>query len=75
MDYGSRLLLRGILQARILEWVPFPLEGIFLTQGWNLGVLHCTQILYRLRHQGSPVQLLRCLESSADFGVSRDSST
>ena len=27
------------------------LQGIFLTQGWNPGLLHCRQILYRLSHQ------------------------
>ena len=30
------------------------LQGIFLTQGWNPGLLHYRQILYCLRHQGSP---------------------
>ena len=30
------------------------LPGIFLTQRSNLGLLHCRQILYQLRHQGSP---------------------
>ena len=30
------------------------LQGIFLTQGLNLGLLHCRQILYCLSHQGSP---------------------
>ena len=30
----------------------FLLEGIFLTQGSNLGLLHCRQILYPLSHQG-----------------------
>ena len=30
------------------------LQGIFLTQGLNLGLLHCRQILYSLSHQGSP---------------------
>ena len=29
------------------------LQGIFLTQRSNLGVLHCRQILYHLRHQRS----------------------
>ena len=29
------------------------LQGIFLTQGWNQGLLHCRQILYCLSHQGS----------------------
>ena len=28
------------------------LQGIFLIQGWNLGFLHCRQILYHLRHRG-----------------------
>ena len=50
--------VRGILQARILEWKKnigvgrrFLRQGIFLTQGSNPGLLHCTQILYRLSHQ------------------------
>ena len=30
------------------------LQGIFATQGSNLGLLHHRQILYHLRHQGSP---------------------
>ena len=30
------------------------LQEIFLTQGSNLGLLHCRQILYHLSHQGSP---------------------
>ena len=29
----------------------FLLQGIFLTQGSNLGLLHCRQILYHLSHQ------------------------
>ena len=29
------------------------LQGIFPTQGLNLGVLNCRQILYHLSHQGS----------------------
>ena len=33
------------------------LQGIFLTQGWTLGLLHCRQILYQLSHQGSPIIL------------------
>ena len=31
------------------------LPGIFWTQRSNLGVLHCTRILYHLSHQGSPL--------------------
>ena len=34
------------------------LQGIFLTQGLNLGLLHCRQILYHLGHRFSSVQLL-----------------
>ena len=30
------------------------LQGIFLTQGSNPGLLHCRQILCHLSHQGSP---------------------
>ena len=30
------------------------LQGIFQTQGLNLGLLHCRQILNYLSHQGSP---------------------
>ena len=30
------------------------LQGIFLTQELNLGLLHCRQIHYHLRHQGGP---------------------
>ena len=29
------------------------LQGIFMTQGLNLGLLHCRQILYHLTYQGS----------------------
>ena len=31
----------------------FLLQGIFLTQELNPGLLHCRQILYCLSHQGS----------------------
>ena len=31
----------------------FLLQGIFLTQGLNLGLSHCRQTLYPLSHQGS----------------------
>ena len=33
----------------------FLLQGIFPTQGPNLGLLHCRQILYCLSQQGSPI--------------------
>jgi len=31
------------------------LQGIFPTQGINLGLLHCRQILYHLSHWGFPL--------------------
>ena len=34
--------------------LPFPSPGVFPTQGSNLGLPHCRQILYHLSHQGSP---------------------
>ena len=37
---------------------PSLLQGIFPTQGWNPGLLHCRWILYQLSHKGS----LRILE-------------
>ena len=38
--------VRGIIQARILEWVATSfLQGIFSTQGWNPHFLHCRRIL------------------------------
>ena len=44
--------VHGILQARILEWVAVPLlQRIFPTQGSNLSLLQCRQILYHLSHQ------------------------
>ena len=47
--------VHGILQEIILEWVGCHslLQGIFPTQGWNLGLPHCRQILHHLSHQGS----------------------
>ena len=32
----------------------FLLQGIFPTQGSNLGLLQCRQILYQLSYKGSP---------------------
>ena len=46
--------VHGIFQARILDWVAFLLQGIVLTQGRNLSILHFRQVLYHLNQQGSP---------------------
>ena len=56
MDYslpGSSV--RGILQARILEWVGCHalLQGIFPIQELNPGLPNCCQILYQLNYQGN----------------------
>ena len=40
---------RGILQARILQWVAIP----FSKGSYPLSLLHCGQIIYSLSHQGS----------------------
>ena len=49
--------VHGILQARILEWVAiaFFLQGIFPTQGLNLGLPRCRQMLYHLSQKQSSV--------------------
>ena len=57
MDYSwPGFSVLGLFQARILELGSHSLlEGIFLTQGSNPGLLHCRQIVYCLNQQGSPV--------------------
>ena len=45
--------VRGIFQARMLEWVAIPFSrGSSWPQGSNLGLLLCRQALYHLSHQG-----------------------
>ena len=65
MDYnlpGSSV--HGNLQTRLLELVTIPFSrGSSLTQGSNLGLLHCTKILYYLIHQGSQFVLHCSYES------------
>ena len=51
--------VHGIFQATVLEWIAISFSrGIFPTQGFNPGLLHCRQTLYRLSHQGSPITRL-----------------
>ena len=46
--------VRGILQARILQWVAMPSSrGSFPTEGSNRGLPLCRRILYGLCRQGS----------------------
>ena len=50
--------VRGIFQARVLEWVAISFSrGSSLTQGLNLGLPHRRQMLYHLHHQGSCLDL------------------
>ena len=54
--------IKGIFQARVLEWVAISLlQGIFPTQGSNPGLPHCRRTLYPLSHQGSPQTLYTCM--------------
>ena len=43
------------------------LQGVFLTQGLNLGLLHYRQILYHLSHQGRPLKDPQAVKSSIFF--------
>ena len=38
------------------------LQGIFLTEGLNMSLLHCRRILHQLSHKGSP-RILECARS------------
>ena len=44
----------GFSRKEYWSRLPFSFQRIFLTQGSNLGLLHCRQVLYHLSHQGSP---------------------
>ena len=45
----------GFFQARILEWVAMPsFRGSSQPRDQTPVLLHCSQILYHLSHQGSP---------------------
>ena len=45
--------VHGIFQVKCTRvGSHFLFQGIFLTQGSNLGLLHCRQILHHLSHQG-----------------------
>ena len=44
-------LSMGFPRQEYWSGLPFLLQGIFLTQGLNLGPLHCRQILYHMSHK------------------------
>ena len=65
--------VHGIFQARILEWVAiFLLQGIFLIQESNQGLLHCRWILYKLSYQGSPKGMFKILQTKFQQYVSQE---
>ena len=45
---------KGFSRQEYWRGLPFPLQGIFPTQGSNPGLPHCRQTLNHLSHQGSP---------------------
>ena len=57
MDSSQPVALLSMEFSRQEYWsrLPFPSPGVFLTQGSNLGLLHCKYILYHLSYQGSPI--------------------
>ena len=68
-------LLHGLQTARLLCPWDFPgkntgvgghshSQGIFLTQGWNPGLLHCRQILDHLSHEGTPCSVYASIKLS-----------
>ena len=52
-------LSMGFSRQEYWNGLPFPSPGDLLAQGWNLGLLYCRWILYRLSHQGSPRSSIR----------------
>ena len=46
-------LSMGFSREEHWSGLPFPLQGIFLTPGSNMGLLHCRQMIYHLSHLGS----------------------
>ena len=49
-------LSMGFPRQEYWSGLPFLLQGIFPTQGSNLGLLHCRHTLYHLRHQIKRIQ-------------------
>ena len=49
----ASILWRSVVfMVQLSDWYMISLlQGIFLTQGWNLGLLHCRQMFYHLSHR------------------------
>ena len=56
--------VHGILQVRTPVDCHFFLQGIFLIQGLNLGLLHCREIPFHLSHQRSHDKLYHVVKGS-----------
>ena len=52
MDCSPPGSVHGILQARILKWLPCPFPEISLIQGSNPNLPHCKQTLYHSSYSG-----------------------
>ena len=64
MDYT----VHGILQARILEVHLSLLQGIFLTQGSNLDLLHHRWSLYLLNHKENAfIEHVKCQSETVSY--------
>ena len=62
--------VRGILQARMLEWVAFPFSrGSSQPRDRTPGLRHCRWILYQLSHKGSP-SIVECVAYPFSSGSS-----
>ena len=65
--------VHGISQARVLEWVcHFLLQGIFLTKGWKLALLHYRRILDHSSHQEGFISPVWCYWSDVEPTVAFD---
>ena len=62
--------LHDISQARILVWVAIPFSMETPTQGLNMDLLYCRQIVYYLSHQGSCWRLEVFFKVHSCFGKS-----
>ena len=44
-------------------------RGCFLTQGLNLGLLHCRQFLYQISNEGSPYKIPKGLTNAVSYRI------
>ena len=62
-------LCMGFSRQKYWSELPFPSPGDLLTQGSNLGLLHCGHILNYLSHQGNPESLIKLSNFSYSRGL------